>query len=349
MGDYGAISHYGGWLRQTIIPFWSWTEINTKRYWRLTANAYSEGIGKGVATGGALAIAQGARTTAWLALRMALLYGLFSLWNKLFFPDEEDELGDAQQAQMHVILGRNSEGEIITIRAQGALSDALSWFGLGDIAKAARNYELGRGSLVDVINPLWQTPVNKMATSLTPVITVPMEAVTGKKLWPNVFKPRNIPDRWRNTFQALSFENEYDAFLDMPTRGYGRSWQEAVIYRRDPGEDAYNQGRAIAYAWIDRTKGETEPGRSDTPKARAASDYRLALKYGDKDAATKAIAAMAEAGMTQGEYRAMMKRAAPLGPIAKKDRAAFVAQLTDDERATMIRAQEWYNATFLGR
>lgn len=39
LGDYGAISHYGSWLRETIIPFWSWTEINTRRYWRLSANA----------------------------------------------------------------------------------------------------------------------------------------------------------------------------------------------------------------------------------------------------------------------------------------------------------------------
>ena len=349
LGDYGAISHYGGWLRQTVIPFWSWTEINTKRYWRLTANAYSEGIGKGVATGGALAIAQGARTTAWLALRMAMLYGLFSLWNSLFFPDEEDELGEAQRAQMHVILGRNAEGEIISMRAQGALSDALSWFGLENVGKAARDYELGRGSLVDVLTAAPKAAINKVATSLSPVITVPVEAATGKKLWPDVFNTRANRDPWRNLFQTVSLENEYDMAQGLPTRGYGRSWQEAVIYRRDPGEIAYNEGRGIAYDWLQREKGQSFEGGFSTPRGNAMRDYRTALRYGDREAAAKALDEMVKLGVDAGDFSAMVKRAAPLGPIPKKDQAAFIAQLTEDERQTMVRAQEWYNATFLGR
>lgn len=349
LGDYGAISHYGGWLRETIIPFWSWMEINTRRYWRLTVNAGAEGIGKGIATGGGLAVAQGARTTAWMVLRMGVVFGLLALWNNLFFPDEEDELGEAQQAQMHLILGRNAEGEIITLRTQGALSDALSWFGLGDVAKAAKDYQLGRGSLADVFTATPKAAVNKIGTSLSPTITVPMEAATGKKLWPDVFNPRANRDPWRNLLSSFSLDNEYDYALGKPSRGYGRSWQEAFIYRRDPGEMAYNQSRGIVYDWLEREKGQTFEGGFSTKRGNAMYDYRTAMRYGDSDAANKALLEMAKLGVDRGDFNAMLKRAAPLGPIPKKDRAAFVNQLTDDERATMIRAQDWYKATFLGR
>ncbi|WP_226018401.1 SNF2-related protein [Novosphingobium sp. FKTRR1] len=349
LGDYAAISHYGGWLRQTAIPFWSWTEINTKRYWRLTSNAYSQGIGQGFATGGALGAAAGARATAWMFVRMAAIYGMMALWNGLFFGDEEDELSDEQKAQMHVILGRDSDGNIISMRAQGALSDALGWFGFGDIGKAAQAYELGRGSLMDVLTAAPKAAINKVATSLTPMITVPVEAATGKKLWPDVFNTRQNRDPWRNLMSTFSMENEYDLAMGKPSRGYGRSWQEAAIYRRDPGEVAYNTARSVAYDWLKREKGQEFAGGFTTKRGDAMRDFRTALKFGDKDAARQALTEMVKLGVDRGDYAAMMKRAAPLGPIPVKDRPAFVAQLTDDERAAFIRAQGWYESTFLGR
>lgn len=349
LGDYGAISHWGSWLRGTVLPFWSWSEINTKRYWRLTSNAYSEGLGKGIATGTSLAVAAGARRTAWMALRMAMLYGLMTLWNNLFFPDEEDKLDDQQKAQLHIILGTNANGEIITLRTQGALSDALGWFGLEDMGKAAKAYELGRGPLSDVLTAMPKAVVNKIGGGVSPIIKTPVEAMTGKKLWPDVFNTQVNRDPWRNTLQSVSLENEYDAILGKPSRGYARSWQEAFVYRKDPGEMAYNQARGIAYDWLKRVKGQEFAGGFTSPRGEAQRDYRTALKYGDRDAATKAYEEMAKLGVDQGDYAAMMKRAAPLGPIAKKDRAAFIAQLTPDEYATMQRAQAYYETTFLGR
>jgi hypothetical protein len=349
LGDYGAISHYGSWLRQTIIPFWSWMEINTKRYWRLSANAYSQGIGKGIATGGGLALAKGARASAFMLVRMAALYGLLALWNNLFFGDEEDELDDEQKAQMHVILGRASDGTIISMRAQGALSDALGWFGLEDMGKAARNYELGRGGLLDVLLAAPKATINKLATSLSPTITVPMEAATGKKLWPDVFNTRQNRDPWRNLMSSFSLENEYDLALGKPSRGYAQSWTEAFVYRRDPGEIAYNSARSIAYDWLKRAKGQEFAGGFSTARGNAMRDYRTAIKFGDQAAARQALEEMVKLGVDGGDYRAMMKRAAPLGPIPIKDQPAFVAQLTDDERATFLRAQGWYEQTFLGR
>lgn len=347
LGDYGAISHYGSSLRQTVIPFWSWMEINTRRYWRLTGNAYSQGVGKGIAVGGGMAISAGARTTAYLAIRMALVYGMLSLWNGLFFPDEEDELGEAQRQQMHLILGRNDNGEIITMRTQGAMSDALSWFGLSAIGKAAHDYELGRGSLWSILSAAPKAAINKVATAVSPIITVPVEAATGKKIWPDVFNTRSNRDPWRNVFSTVSLENEYDLAMGKPSRGYARSWQEAAIYRKDPGEIAYNEARGVAYDWLKREKGQEFAGGFTSKRSEAARDYRTALKFGDQESADKSLNEMIALGVDSGDFSAMVKRAAPLGPIAKKDRQAFIDQLTPDEYQTFQRAQRWYDETFL--
>jgi hypothetical protein len=60
-----------------------------------------------------------------LVIKANLLFGAVMLWNMLMFPDEEDELGDAGRRQLHIILGRRDDGTTITLRFQGALSDAL--------------------------------------------------------------------------------------------------------------------------------------------------------------------------------------------------------------------------------
>ncbi|MEE8309788.1 MAG: hypothetical protein V3R34_05270, partial [Hyphomicrobium sp.] len=71
VGDYGAISEYGKGIRRKVIPFYSWLEINTKRYWRLGGNAWDQGVGQGFRTTGMIGASLGVRTTAYLTLRMA--------------------------------------------------------------------------------------------------------------------------------------------------------------------------------------------------------------------------------------------------------------------------------------
>lgn len=346
IGDYGAISVAGGWLRRHLIPFWSWTEINTKRYWRLTSNAWSQGAGKGIVTGGALAISSGARISAALYIRMALFYGLVTLWNNLLFGDEEDELGEQQQRQMHIILGRYGD-EIVTLRIQGALSDVLSLMGLPDAAAAFKKYLDGQGSIGATVGEMAKAPVNKVATGTNPFVSVPLEQAMGKELWPDIFSPRDIKDRWRHVFSTISLENEYDFAFAKPSRGYIRSWQESILYRRDPGEMAYDEAKGIAYDWLERVKGEGSTGSRTSPKSTALRDYRQALRFGDEQAAEKALRQYESFGGTNQGFKASIKRQHPLGPIAKKDRQAFLDSLTEEQYETFALAEQWYDETFL--
>ena len=67
-----------------------------------------------------------------LGVKMLGFAAAASLYNAMNFPDEEEELSEYERRQMHLILGRRDDGTIMTVRVQGAFSDALSWFDLQD-------------------------------------------------------------------------------------------------------------------------------------------------------------------------------------------------------------------------
>lgn len=348
VGDYGSISVAGSWLRRYLVPFWSWMEINTRRYWRLTSNAYSQSKAKGIATGGLLGAGIAARSAATLALRMGAVYGLVYLWNHLLFGDDEDKLGDLQKRQMHLILGHNSDGEVITLRTQGALSDVLGELGLPDAMAALNRWQNGQGTLGQAAIETAKAPLNRVGTSVTPIISSPIEHALGLELWPDMFQPRVMHDHLRNVASTVNLENEYDQLAGKPSRGYLRSWEESAVYKRDPGEMAYDTAKSIAYDWLENVKGQASSAGT-SPRSEALRDYRLAMRYGDKDAAREALKRYVEFEGTTKGLKASIKSQHPLGPIAKKDRKAFLTSLTQEQLETFVEAEKWYNRVYLGQ
>lgn len=348
VGDYGAISHWGRGIRRKYIPFWSWLEINTKRYWRLGANAWGQGVGKGFATAGITGAVLGTRMTAYLAFRAAMLYGLVQLWNNLFFGDEEDELSELDRTRLHLNLGRSDDGEIRLIRFQGALSDFMSWLGFEDAVAMISDVEKGRADWTDVAKEVAKAPVNKLGQGITPIVKVPVEMMTGYSFFPDVFEPIPVRDGWRNLFRTFSIENEYDIVFGRPTRGYLRSLEGAVTYRRDVGENAYNRIRSIAWQWNRREKGTEGSSNVSTPRSEALYNWRLAKKFGDSAAERKYRAELRNLGVAGKDLATSIKRAHPLGGIAIKDRARFLRTLTPQERRLLDSANTWYRETFLG-
>jgi hypothetical protein len=282
-----------------------------------------------------------------LGIRMGMVYGLLWLWNNLLFGDEEDDLGDLQKRQLHLILGRDSDGEVVTLRTQGALSDVIGMLGFPDAIKGFQAYQNGQGSIGQAIKDTLKAPVNRLATGTTPIFSVPLEQALGKELWPDIFEAREIKDRWRHLFSTFTLEHEYDQLADKPTRGYLRSWTESLIYRRDPGEMSYDTAKGIAYDWLSKVKGQ-EGGGMSSPRSEALRDYRMALRYGDKESADEALIRYAELGGTDKGLKSSIARQHPLGPISKKDRVEFLDSLTDDQVETFAEAEEWYNRIFLG-
>ena len=349
IGDYGRISAYGASLRRYIIPFWSWMEINPKRYWRLSINAYSQGVGEGFRASSIIGAGMGIRLSAYLYLRMAVLYGLVSIWNNLRYPDIEDELDDDERWRLHLTLGRDEDGNIITLRFQGAFSDALAWFGLEDAAAAIADVNRGRAGVHDVMLAIAKAAPSRIINGITPVIMMPAKYLSGQNFWPDVFNPRQSRDPWRDVAQTIALENEYDALFNRPSRGYGNAWIKSLVSKKSPGENAYNRIRGAAYEWIRRERGTEGSGSQTTPRSQALYDYKKALRYGDESAARAAQSRMDNLGMTSKDKKASLKRAEPLGPVPRKDRRRFEEQLDAKELRLLKRAEVWYEETMLER
>ena len=347
VGDYGAISHYGQGIRRKLIPFYSWMEINTKRYWRFGGNAWDQGVGAGFRQAGLIGASLGIRTTAYLTLRMAMLYGMVQLWNNLVMGDEEEELSVQERARLHITLGRDADNNIRTLRFQGALSDFLGWVGFEDALAMAAEVERGRATAGDVAQVMAKAPVNRVLNGMTPVISAPVEYLSGKKYWPDVFRPRPIRDRARNLAQLFSVEHEYDVIFNKPSRGYTASVEQTVVYKRNLGQNAYNRIKGLSYDWLRREKGLEGSGGYVTPRSQALYEWRLAKKLGDTAAERKAENRLTELGVSGTDLRQSVRRAHPLGAVAMRDRPAFLESLTPKERDMLDQAIDWYNETYL--
>jgi len=352
LGDYGNVTHLGNMLRKRVLPFWSWQEINAKRYWRLTANAFGEGVGKGLATAGGLAAtratALGAGVTVYLGLRMALIYGLIALWNALGpYSDDDDELSDLERNRLHITLGKDADGNIRLVRFQGALSDALGLMGFQDAIAVMREVEAGRAGYGELIAAIAKAPVNRVVSNITPMITTPFELASGVTLWPDVFKPRSIRDGWREAFSTFSLDIPYDLVTGAPSRGAGkRVLEQIAVYKRNPGEEAYNTIRGMTYDWLEREKGQEGRSAVHTPRSDALYEWKKAQRLGDKEAESKAFLKMRSLGMTPQDRFDAIKRAAPLGALSFIDRNKFKRTLTSRELKALEMADSWYKATF---
>lgn len=366
VGDYGAIGLFGKWMRERLYPFWSWKEINTKRYWRLLANAEQEGLSKSellkMATAGR--ITRGAGKTVLRGAQAAALYGILNLWNNLFFPDEEEELGDDQRRQLHLILGRDSDGNILSLRVQGAFSDFLGWVGAQDFPTDVREVAEGKKSVGDIFQEGWEAFAGNIINGSVPLIKATGEALTGKSLYPNPFEPRPIRDSAAHLADLYSVGNIYRKLNDIPIRGgVNGMLANLIFYTSDPGEAAYYTTRSLVADFLE--KEGVEQGSGDpTKRSNALYYYKQSLRYGDRDLATKWLNKYYELGGTPKGMKLSIDKAHPLGrlkePETSKKRAEqkkrspqtvelrekFEQSLSPADRETIKRALRWYNKVY---
>jgi TPR repeat protein len=276
------------------------------------------------------------------------------MFNHAFFPDEEEELGAAGRRQMHLILGRREDGSIRTLRIQGALSDALAWVGAEDLVQDIRDVREGRASLADKAKEAIGAAPSKLVQSMRPFVRSAAEVTAKQSFYPHITKPRPVRDRLEHAARLFSLDKLYRRFSGKPGRGkdvFDKVLHDAaatVIYSSDPGESAYYDTRALVYKYKEK-KGETGGGARPTDRANALYYYRQALKFGDGPAAYRYLNKYVELGGSLRGLRQSIKRAHPLGPLAKKDRMRFVYSLSPKERATLTRAINWYNQTYRAR
>ena len=340
LGDYGNISKTGRMLRTKAIPFWSWMESNTKRYFNLFRNIYhfpADTEGRTLA---------GAAVAASLLMRMGIFYAAVQLWNNMFFGDDEEQLGAEERIRMHLNLGQlwGDDDTRYTLRMQGALSDVLGWAGAEDVGATIHDVETGRASPKDVLTALVQAPFNKLAQSLSPAYKLPLEVSLGIRMFPDVFNPGDIIDSWDHALRSFALENEYAAIasaagLPVSMKGEGdivsrymQSWVGAVLYNKTVGEADYNWVRSDVRNW--KTE-QTDPDE----KRRLSRLLTQAQKRKDTQAVERIKGMMKEKygyGRTTDQRRGRSQH--PLYGLSKAQQREYINNLPASERSKVRNA-----------
>jgi len=349
IGDYGNVSKGGQWLRSYALPFWSWLEINAPRYVRLMWNLPHEG--KSAARGlAAMGIQLGWRG-AVLGIKASMLYGAIMLWNRLMFPDEDDEMDEIQRRDLHIILGRREDGSIVSLRFEGALADALEWLNLQDAVKDLEEMAEGKKTGGDQVKEMMKAPGQRLLLASRPDVKGAAELIMGRSLFPDPEFPRPIRDKWEHVASIFSLQKPYQWAAGKPKRGRDvaqRLWNDVLsmgFYTADPGEMAYWNTRKAVIDW--QKKRQKEPSAvipSDT--ANALYYYKQALRYGDLKAAHGYLEKYAELGGSLQGMDASVRAASPLWGIGVKDRETFLKGLSTEERESLDRATHWYSAVY---
>jgi len=381
IGDYGDISRGGQWIRRRLIPFYSWIEINAPRYARLLANARHEEDLKG--RNGRLAgvaAKKGAGAVLSLGVRAHILYILTALWNRIFFGDEDEELR-GQHKGHHIILGRRDDGTIVSLRFEGALSDALSWFNLADWMKDAADLAEGDKDLADMAHEAAKAPIERIINSLEPVTKTIFELSMGQRTYPNIFeggsswRRRNQPirDPVEHALGTVSLNRLYSRVTGKPQRqdqfltGFnlpgaaiggaagammmgpagavaGALLGTMLTYQTDPGEAAYWETRGKVYRYLEE-QDVASGGATPTARSNALYYYRRAAAWGDEKAQSKWLQEYYRLGGRPANLQQSLQRAAPLAVLPARHRRAFLVSLSEEDRQVLEMAERWYQAT----
>lgn len=353
IGDYGNLSHAGQVARRFLIPFWSFMEINAPRYVRLIKNARYEG-----GSGGARAAGVAAVIGAKLGVRMvALSAGVFA-WNAMMkailgIRDDEDPNKDADLSKLLIILGRDKDGKAYGVRVAGALADAMGWLDLDNAVSHIKEIRDGfrdghpvRAGM-EVVADTIQAPVNKLVQGLTPVIKVPGEQVFGKTIFPDMFHPRPLGDRYGHLADAFAMGGVYRAATDRT--GWGKAIGSAVVATHDPGQASHYRVRDDAEAWAQRN-GKTIKSGGGTPKEQTnmLREAKAAFMRGEADRADRWLWKYYDLGGKPSFLGASKAAAHPLSVLKKDDQPDYLKQLSPEKRAEYSKALARWNQLWGG-
>ena len=367
VGDYGAMSSSGHWLRSFAIPFWSWNEVVFRHYanvahnlWRLAGQSFRDRDLNGAGVVGARA----GLAAAGLAIRTGLFMGIwYGFWRAFqhFYADE----GCAEE----IPSGRLSlpvhcaDGKVLSLRTPGALADGLSWFGWPDIMETFDHVERGRADWAEAIWAVADAAGSKMVNSISPLYKVPAELLGGVQTFPSVRERRVIRDRADHIFRAVGLNKWRDMLLGRPSE-FGHAWTFSaglVLDARDENRTAYLRTRGRENAYRRGVLGiKTRVVATDGDELLRL--WGVAVRVKDKRAEKQVAEQIREwwkgkplaFRVTHGRSLAHMKRGAilrarPGSSLPRFARPRFLASLDQREREDYQRAMEYWQETYLRR
>jgi len=276
LGDYGNMTAAGEYIRRNLFPFWAFQEINLKRYPRLVINAFQAGEGRRM----------GAVLAATAMMRIGGLYAAWWTWNNLIYPmlfgrDDEDGLGEYDQANPHILLGPNSDGTVRVFRNVGALGDFLEWFGVNEALSMWDEWRAGQAGVVDVAKEVALAPMEKMIGLLRPDVKGLFEGITGQSLFPNPFQPRAV-ERDVAIANIIGYGDIYKwmkgNIVGEGHRARPHFWQRWFVGVVDPRQSAYSEIYNARARFL-KSKGTEEGGVYPVSQYKQARDAAMAEDY----------------------------------------------------------------------
>lgn len=343
--DYGRETEFGEFMRRKAVPFYRWMHGNFARYIQLAKNIKTmEGEGAAAGRLGTVGAKQVIQKGTALAARAAVFYFAANAWNHLMFPKEEEELGESRN-QLHLILGRDDQGNIQSLRLQGSFSDVLGWFGLEDLPSDVADVFKGRESLGDKSQQAYEAAISRAANAASPFYKTGVETLTKQSLYPNALKPRPIRDRGEHVAGLFSLKNVYKWIAGLPHRPLRQEISSLLTYNTDPGEAAYNAVRHIKYQWMEKQGMEADktiPGK----RSNALYYYKQALRYKNEKLADKFLAEYENLGGTDKGLKTSIDRSHPLSGLNKSQKEDFLDSLSPGERTVVERAEDWFDKVY---
>jgi hypothetical protein len=338
LGDYGDLTVLGNFLRQHVIPFYSWQEVNLKRYPMMFYNAALYG-----ARAKPNSPAQAAAYTAAAVAMPFLPYIAMQLFNHLLWPDDEDKLSDDERASPHLLFGRTADGSIRILRNTGALGDWLENFGVNTAVSRLDEINAGQMGVGDLALEMGRDVVNKWVNGMRPDLKAAWEIPSGQSIYPNVFNPRPVKrdEQLASYLGATDYYREAKGRLTQSGQRARPGVADRLIGVTDPRRDALFEITELRERFLGKL-GQGTPERK-TDRSSYFANMRDAASADRLSAFKEARLRYLEHG---GDYEKFKRSISALDPIAQRlkdaDEKTFVDEyLTPDQRQKLDVARRY--------
>lgn len=339
LGAYDRVSLAGQAMRENIYPFWSWKEVNAVRYKRLFQNALNDNelasaIGKKV-------LAKGLNPMSYVRagkfiIKAHMFWGALELYNNTFYPDLEQKLPDSERFTPHIVLGEDDEGNIQYFNRIGVLGDIYEWVGLDSPKELIEGFQRENKSLDELAKGVFQGASNVLVQGVEPFGKLAFELITRRKLYPDMWRPGTVRERWAHFFQFLGWKDEYNRIMDKPHRKesyFNKEFESIWQYEANPEESAYYDILKEKSAFL-KDMGKGSEGFFLTPQGNNLYNARLSLKYGDKEGAQRFMLKYLQSGGKVSGIRNSLERLEPLSGLNMEEKTEFLKradQMTKDK------------------
>ncbi|MEZ2737460.1 hypothetical protein [Aneurinibacillus aneurinilyticus] len=349
LGAYDSVSVFGNAMRTHLVPYYSFTETNFRGYIQLVKNAaQNESIataaGKKILGSAAIRAPYLAYRMGSLALKISGFTILIALWNNIMFGDEEDEIPERERQKTHIILGRNSKGEVLYFSRVGTLDDFLEWFGIESLTLDARDIIEGRRTFKEVATENLSKPVVKVAGMMNNIPKMLFEIISGQSYYPDPKNPKEFGSIGEYIANVFGVKNEYKYLEGLPKRPYSENLDNFLWFKSDPRETAYYETLSNKRRFLKRI-GRGVSGGISTEKSAALHNLKQAIKYQDQKAIKKYAQEYIKLGGTDEGFERSMKSMHPLFGMKDEVQEQFINSLPPNDKEKLKIAIEYYKTT----